>query len=184
MQISEIRIKLVENRHDRLKAFCSITFDSDFVIRDLKIIDGVNGYFVAMPSRKITDRCRSCGTKNHLRAKFCNECGNRIPSDNTRNAIKNQKMHADIAHPINSQCREMIQKEIIEEYQHELERSKQPGYIPQHMDDDYDDIYSEYMHEENGSYHHSPPETKITEIRYRQNNIENKRNNDFSKGIF
>ena len=53
MQISEIRIKLVENRTDRLKAFCSVTFDNCFVVRDLKIIEGTDGFFVAMPSRKL-----------------------------------------------------------------------------------------------------------------------------------
>ena len=81
MQISEIRVKLVEKRNDRLKAFCSVTFDDDFVIRDLKIIEGASGYFVAMPSRKISDRCPNCRCKNHLRAKFCNECGKRLEDD-------------------------------------------------------------------------------------------------------
>ena len=52
MQISEVRIKLVSDVDDRLRAFCSITFDGEFVVRDLKIIQGQRGHFVAMPSRK------------------------------------------------------------------------------------------------------------------------------------
>ena len=86
MEISEVRIKLVGNSSERLRAFCSVTLDGDFVIRDLKIIEGTNGAFVAMPSRKLADRCSRCGCKNHLRAKYCNECGqklreNRAPKD-------------------------------------------------------------------------------------------------------
>ena len=59
MVITEVRIKLMEdnNENERLQAFCSVTFDDAFVIRDLKIIEGTKGSFVAMPSRKLTDRC-------------------------------------------------------------------------------------------------------------------------------
>ena len=57
MEITEVRIKLMEEASERLQAFCSITFDNSFVIRDLKIIDGANGPFVAMPSRKLTAHC-------------------------------------------------------------------------------------------------------------------------------
>src|SRR4030095_1754546 len=54
VEITEVRIKLMEEPGERLKAFCSITFDNCLVVRDLKIIDGSNGPFVAMPSRKLT----------------------------------------------------------------------------------------------------------------------------------
>lgn len=141
MQISEIRIKLVENRSDRLKAFCSVTFDNSFVVRDLKIIEGADGYFVAMPSRKLTDRCHACGAKNHLRAKFCNECGARLDENRSRGkGGARTKMHADVAHPINQQSREYIQTEIVKAFKKELELSKQPGYMPPKMDVD-----EEYM---------------------------------------
>ena len=83
MEITEVRIKLMEEPGERLKAFCSITFDNCFVIRDLKIIDGSNGPFVAMPSRKLTAHCPGCGMKNHLRAQYCNQCGKRL-SDRAR----------------------------------------------------------------------------------------------------
>ena len=55
MNITEVRIKLMEKSDDRLRAFCSITFDDCFVIRDLKIIEGTTGPFVAMPSRPKSD---------------------------------------------------------------------------------------------------------------------------------
>jgi stage V sporulation protein G len=67
--ITEVRIKLVAENNERLMAFCSLTLDNAFVIRDLKIIEGTKGLFVAMPSRKLTDRCGRCGCKNHLRAR-------------------------------------------------------------------------------------------------------------------
>jgi len=63
---TEVRIKLMEDNNERLLAFCSITFDDMFVIRDLKIIEGGKGSFVAMPSRKLTDRW--CGDANGMLA--------------------------------------------------------------------------------------------------------------------
>jgi stage V sporulation protein G len=130
VEITEVRIKLMEDNNERLLAFCSITFDDAFVIRDLKIIEGAKGSFVAMPSRKLTDRCPQCGCKNHLRARYCNQCGQKLDEDRaTRDADGRAKLHADIAHPINSACREVVQSAIIKAYNEERERSKQPGYV-------------------------------------------------------
>jgi stage V sporulation protein G len=137
MDITEVRIKLMEDPSERLKAFCSITIDNAFVIRDLKIIDGSAGPFVAMPSRKLTSHCPRCGGKNHLRAGFCNQCGLRLKDDRAaRDDEGRAKLYADIAHPINSACRELVQARVIEAYRQELERAKQPGYAPRY--DDYD----------------------------------------------
>jgi stage V sporulation protein G len=139
MEITEVRIKLMEDSDDRLQAFCSITFDDAFVVRDLKIIDGTNGPFVAMPSRKLTNHCHQCGSKNHMKAAYCNQCGARQRDDRTlRDSEGRAKLYADIAHPINSACREMIQNRVIAEFRVEQERAKQPGYVSRY-DDDYDD---------------------------------------------
>jgi stage V sporulation protein G len=101
------------------------------VIRDLKIIEGGKGPFVAMPSRKLSDRCPRCGMKNHLRAKFCNECGNRLAFDRAPSDPDGRsKLHADIAHPISAPARESMQKRILAAYSDEVERSKLPGYRP------------------------------------------------------
>lgn len=137
MQITEVRIKLMEESDDRLRAFCSITFDDCFVVRDLKIIDGNNGPFVAMPSRKLTTHCGKCGSKNHLKARYCNHCGNRSRSEPPETDSSGRaKLYADIAHPVNPQCREMIQDCVLEEFMREKERAKRPGYIS-----NYDDSY-------------------------------------------
>ena len=140
MEVTEVRIKLLEIAGERLQAFCSITLDDCFVIRDLKIIDGGTGPFVAMPSRKLTAHCPQCGCKNHLRAGYCNQCGTRLKEDRT---IKDEdgrtKLYADIAHPIHAACREMIQNRVIRAFQEELERAKQPGYVSSYDDIDPDD---------------------------------------------
>lgn len=139
MEVTEVRIKLIEEGSDRLKAFCSITFDHCFVIRDLKIIDGANGPFVAMPSRKLASHCPQCHSKNHLRAAYCNHCGNGLNKDRLdRDEDGRTKLHADIAHPINSACREMIQSHVIEEFHQEVERSSHPGYVSRYDDIDLD----------------------------------------------
>ncbi len=125
MEITEVRVKLINNKDDRLKAFCSVTIDNEFVIRDIKIIEGTNGYFVAMPSRKMSDHCDKCGSKNHLKARYCNNCGAQLSEDRVRKDAKGRmKLHADIAHPINAECRQRIQDKITAAFTEELEKSK------------------------------------------------------------
>jgi stage V sporulation protein G len=175
VDITEVRIKLMEDNsgsNERLQAFCSITFDDMFVIRDLKIIEGAKGFFVAMPSRKLTDRCSHCGTKNHLRSRFCNQCGARLDENRAiRDADGRAKLHADIAHPINSGAREKIQSAVLEAYADELERSKMPGYVSRYdeIDADYDSPFDApvgapghshahaHMHGHMGHSHSEPP---------------------------
>ena len=141
MEITEVRIKLIEDGGERLHAFCSITFDDCFVIRDLKIIEGTHGPFVAMPSRKLTAHCPQCGMKNHLRSAYCNQCGSRQKEERpAKDEEGRTKLYADIAHPINSACREMIQERVIREYQDELKRSKLPGYVSRYDDIDGDAV--------------------------------------------
>ena len=140
MEITEVRTKLIDNKDERLKAFCSMTLDDEFVVRDIKIIEGTNGYFVAMPSRKMSDHCNKCGSKNHLRAAFCNNCGASLPDNRARKDAKGRmKLHADIAHPINAQCRQKIQESIIVAFEQEVEKSKEPGYKPVDLDEPLDD---------------------------------------------
>jgi len=138
MEITEVRIKLMEDAGERLQGFCSITFDDCFVVRDLKIIEGSIGPFVAMPSRKLTAHCPQCGCKNHLRAGFCNQCGLRLAGDRcAKDEEGRAKLYADIAHPINSSCRELIQERVIQAFRGEVDRSKQPGYVSSY--DDFDE---------------------------------------------
>jgi stage V sporulation protein G len=141
MEISEVRVKLVDNKDDRLKAFCSVTMDNEFVVRDIKVIEGTGGFFVAMPSRKMSDHCEKCGSKNHLRAKFCNNCGTTLSENRANKDNKGRmKLHADIAHPINSECRRKIQEKVIAAFKEEVEKSEQPGYKPVEMDEPDDDV--------------------------------------------
>jgi stage V sporulation protein G len=154
--ITEVRIKLMEDstENERLQAFCSVTFDDAFVVRDLKIIEGTKGPFVAMPSRKLTDRCPGCGCKNHLRARHCNQCGCKLDENRaTRDADGRAKLHADIAHPINSACREVIQTAVLKAFTEEKERSKQPGYVCTYddFDGDYEGTFTQVVSELNGN---------------------------------
>ena len=130
MEITEVRIKLVENAAERLLAFCSITIDAAFVVRDLKIIGGPTGPFVAMPSRKLCTHCRGCGHKNPLKACYCNQCGARLGTcPPPRDDDGRLRLYADIAHPINAACRDLIQRRIVHEYEAEVVRAREPGYV-------------------------------------------------------
>ena len=80
MQITDVRLRKV-NSENRMKAVASVTFDNEFVIHDIKVIESQDGLFIAMPSRK-------------------------TPNGEFK----------DIAHPINAETREKIQKAILEAY--------------------------------------------------------------------
>ena len=82
MEITEVRLRKV-NSDGKLRAVASVTIDKEFVVHDIKVIEGQNGLFIAMPSRK----------------------------------IPNTGEFKDIAHPINAETREKIQKAILEAYE-------------------------------------------------------------------
>lgn len=81
MQITDVRIRKVA-KEAKMKAVVSITIDNEFVVHDIKVIEGEKGLFIAMPSRKAADG-----------------------------------EYRDIAHPINSDTRNMIQTLILEQYE-------------------------------------------------------------------
>jgi stage V sporulation protein G len=81
MQITDVRIRKIASE-GKMKAIVSITLDNEFVVHDIKVIEGQNGNFIAMPSRKTPD------------GEF-----------------------KDIAHPINTETREKMQKAILDEYE-------------------------------------------------------------------
>src|SRR3954463_7576644 len=89
MEITEVRVFPVNE--ERLKAYVTITLDACFVVRDLKVINGNTGLFVAMPAKRRKD-----GT------------------------------FKDIAHPLNSETRERMEKIILAEYDRELARGTAP----------------------------------------------------------
>lgn len=82
MNITDVRIRLVSKADSKLKAVASFTIDGDFVVHDVKIIEDVNGTFIAMPSRQAPDG-----------------------------------KHKDIAHPLNTETRELIGSAILAEYE-------------------------------------------------------------------
>ena len=55
MVITDVRVRIVKKDDSKLKAVASITFDECFVVHDIKVIEGTEGCFIAMPSRKTAD---------------------------------------------------------------------------------------------------------------------------------
>ncbi|MDD4203351.1 MAG: septation protein SpoVG family protein, partial [Candidatus Omnitrophica bacterium] len=131
------RIFLKEGADKKLKAYATLTFDDSFVVRNVKVIQGNKGLFVAMPSRKVKEPCQKCNFKNAVRSRFCNQCGVALPQNNeqvvTMPTDLRQAEHRDIAHPITLECREMIQEKVLEAYEKEVgggkmtfEREREP----------------------------------------------------------
>ena len=85
MNITDVRVRKV-TKEGKMNPPVSITIDEEFVVHDIKVIEGEKGLFIAMPSRKAADG-----------------------------------EYRDIAHPINSRTRDMIQKLILEKYQEMLD---------------------------------------------------------------
>ena len=124
MEITEVRIFLKDSPDKKLKAYATVTFDSAFVVRNIKIIEGTSGLFIAMPSRKIKQPCPKCGFKNESRSKYCNQCAAALPiapaKPITAMDVENaQSEHKDIAHPITQVFREYLQKKVLEGYDQE-----------------------------------------------------------------
>lgn len=89
MQITDVRVRKI-NSEGKMKAIVSVTFDDCFVVHDIKIIEGQNGPFIAMPSRKMPD------------GEF-----------------------KDIAHPINSKTRSLIQESVFRAYEEKQEEEEE-----------------------------------------------------------
>lgn len=135
MEITEVRIFLRESVDRKLKAYATVTFDNAFVVRNVKVIEGEKGLFIAMPSRRIKEPCPKCGFRNDLRSKFCNQCGAALEFQRTYthsssgqlSGAQAQAEHRDIAHPITQEFREYLQKKVLEAY--EKEKSKGPADV-------------------------------------------------------
>lgn len=132
LYVSEVRIKLLEGPagRARLLGFAAIILNGAMAVRDLKIVDSDGVRFLAMPSRKLCDRCPHCGAKGLLSARFCHDCGRALESHRaTRDERGREKLHADVAHPINRRCREMIGAAVLAAHDEEVRLSKLPGYV-------------------------------------------------------
>jgi stage V sporulation protein G len=130
MEITEIRIYPKEGIDKKLKAFATITFDGAFVIRDVKVIEGGSGLFVAMPSRKLREPCAKCGCLNAVRSRYCSQCGGSLSGPSTHKGHEEKgrlSEHRDVAHPITTECRERIQGAVLQAYETEMTMTKGPG---------------------------------------------------------
>lgn len=122
MEITEVRIFLKDGVDKKLKAYATVTFDNAFVVRNIKVIEGSTGLFIAMPSRKLKQPCSKCGFRNEIRSKFCNQCGASlpvVPKPLTAEENSSQSEHRDIAHPITQTFREYLQKKVLESFEQE-----------------------------------------------------------------
>jgi stage V sporulation protein G len=116
MEITETRISPINKPNSRLRAYASVTFDNSFVIREIRIIEGKYGLFIAMPSRKMQKPCPKCNFKNPVTNKFCGQCGAALNAAEQKTQRTGPQQHKDLAHPINTQFRDYLQKKILEAY--------------------------------------------------------------------
>jgi len=91
-------------------------------------VEGTNGLFVEMPSRKVSSHCPNCRQKNQLRAGYCNFCGKKLPPPRPQpEGDGRSRMHKDLAHPITAEFREVVQTKVIAAYETELEQAPEPA---------------------------------------------------------
>jgi stage V sporulation protein G len=119
MEITEVRISLRESEGKRLKAYATVTFDNSFVVRNIKVIEGNNGLFVAMPARKLKHFCPRCGKRVDLGTQHCCHCGVQLPPVSREQEEPRQATHQDLAHPINQEFRDYLQSKVLDAYQGE-----------------------------------------------------------------
>ena len=124
MEITEVRISLRDGGNKKLKAYATITFDDCFVVRNIKVIEGNSGLFVAMPARKMRQFCPRCGKKGDLKSRFCGQCGVQLPPPpKDLEQTKASQIHQDLAHPINQQFRDYLQKKVLDAYNEEFQKA-------------------------------------------------------------
>lgn len=117
MEITEIKIFHKDAVDKKLRAYATVTFDNVFVVRNIKVIEGEGGLFIAMPSRKVKEACLKCKFKNEIRSRFCNYCGAQLPVNARPDAsLLDKAEHRDIAHPITQGFREQLQRKILDTY--------------------------------------------------------------------
>lgn len=104
MQVTDVKVKIMR-AEGNLKAYASVTFDDEFVVKDIKVIDGKNGLFIAMPSKPLKNRRNEEAVEEEY-------------SEDRRN------FHKDIAHPINAGARGKIQSAILAKYEEELKNEQ------------------------------------------------------------
>ena len=122
MEITEVRVFLKEGQDKKLKAYATVTFDNAFVVRNIKVIQGAVGLFIAMPSRKLKFSCPHCNFKNEVGSKFCNQCAGSLPQQPSNLEDSDSKSeHRDIAHPVTQQFRDQLQFKVLECYKLEME---------------------------------------------------------------
>lgn len=121
MEITEVRISLREAEGRRLKAYATVTFDNSFVVRNIKVVEGNQGLFVAMPARKMKQFCSRCGKKVDVGSRFCNACGVQLPPPPRDLSKDKQGTHQDLAHPINQEFRDYLQSKVLDAYYREKE---------------------------------------------------------------
>ncbi len=124
MEITEVRIFKKDGVEKRLRAFATVTIDHCFVVRDVKIVEGSKGLFIAMPSKRIKEACPGCRHRNVAGSLFCNQCGTKLKEKRESAAAMSSEEttkseHQDIVHPITVDCRAYMQKVILEAYERE-----------------------------------------------------------------
>lgn len=129
VEITEVRIYLKKGNR-KLQSYASVTFDDDFVVRNIKVIKGSKGEFMAMPSRKLKRPCPGCGYSNPLRSKFCNQCGRGLQDTQAYKdslEMSRQEQHRDVAHPINSEFREYLASKVMGKYKEVKAKAENSG---------------------------------------------------------
>ena len=123
MEITEVKVFPRVQGNKKLRAYVTVTFDDAFVVRNVKVIEGNKGLFVAMPSRKVQKPCLRCRRSNTIMARFCNYCGVALEAPKYGDSYDRQQETKDIAHPISQEFRAYMEKKVLDAYEEEVKNN-------------------------------------------------------------
>jgi stage V sporulation protein G len=149
MEITDIQINLAYFQKSKIRAFCSVFFDNEFVVHEVKIIEeplsakaslrpdfrdrqtqaglsacsaqAVRRLHISMPNKKITMHCVKCAEKNPINANFCSKCGVKLTWYGiAREKNTHSEIYTDIVQVISGKLTRLIRKKILTAYQDKL----------------------------------------------------------------
>lgn len=119
ISVSRLDLAAAPGGYSPVLAFCTLLVGG-LVIHDVKLLSSKSKkrYLVAMPNKRMTARCRNCNEKNHLKANYCNGCGDPFgPVPVEVDETGREQVYIDLVHPADQEARAAVHAAVVEAYE-------------------------------------------------------------------